>query len=129
LALHLRFLVSALITGLVLAFAACGCDSSEPEYEEYGEPADRPFPSEEVNRAKGLIDQGSVLYTQAVNSMSQVERDSLANEALDKYFRPAQAILERLAEEYPEHAGSIDGMQHDLMQKIDGVIKITGFGD
>lgn len=128
-ALHLRIFASALIPGVVLALAVWGCGGSEPEYEEYGEPDDRPFPSEEVNRAKELIDKGSVLYTQAVNSMSQDERDSLANEAMDKYFRPAQAILERLAEEYPEHAGSIDGMQHDLMQKIDGVIKITGFGE
>jgi len=119
----------ALITATMLAVTFCGCESNEPEMQGYDEPADRPFPSEEVTRAKGLIEQGSVLYTQAINSMNQDEKDSLANEALDSYFRPAQTILDRLAQEYPEHEGSIDGIRTDLNQKIYGVTKITSFGN
>ncbi len=127
--IQLPLVASALIAGAVLAAAFCGCEKNEPEYESYEEPAERPFPSEEVTRAKELIDQGSVLYTQAINSMSQDEKDSLANKALDVYFRPAQEILDRLAQEFPEHAGSIDSLQTDLIQKIDGVVKITSFGE
>jgi len=119
----------ALVLMVVLMTAACGCESNEAETDYMDEAVEGSFPSERVAQAKALIDQGSMLYTQAINSMSQDERDSLANEALDKYFRPAQAILDELAQEYPEHAGSIDGMQSDLVQKIDGVIKITGFGE
>jgi hypothetical protein len=125
--LHLSSAASALILAAMLITASCGCESSEPEMEYSGGPAEKPFPSEEVAQAKVLVDQGSVLYTQAINSMDQDERNSLANEALDRYFRPAQEILDRLAQEYPEHAGSIDSLQTELVRKIDGAIKITGF--
>ena len=121
-------LLSVMIIVTLIA-TTIGCDSSQPEMESYEEPAERPFPSEDVNRARVLIEQGSVLYNQAINSMSQDEKDSLANEALDKYFRPAQTILDRLAQEYPEHEGSIDSLRTDLNQKIYGVTKITSFGD
>jgi hypothetical protein len=119
----------ALLTISFLMFLNFGCsgESSSGQYYEQ-EPEPRPYPSREVQEAKDMMDRGAILYSRAVNADDQDEKDRLAREALDECYFPAQAILDRLKEQYPEHEYSIDSLYQELNRKILDANRIMGFG-
>ncbi len=75
------------------------------------------------------MEQGATLYRQATNAGSQEEKNKLVREALERHFRPAQEILDKLLKEYPEHNYDIESLYQELNRKISGATKMEGTGD
>ena len=106
------------------------CDGNEPPRRQYYEPEQeaKPYPGAEVQKAKELMDEGLTLFSDATNADLQEEKDRLARESLDRYYYPAQAILDRLRREYPEHVSSIDALYQELNRRILDANRIIGTG-
>jgi hypothetical protein len=88
----------------------------------------KPYPAKEMQEAKSLRDNGALLLREAMEAETQEEKNNLAAEAKDRYFFPAQDILERLRNEYPEHQSQIDSLYQVVNQDIMDAMKITGTG-
>jgi len=116
-------------SGNFLLISGCGRDSTSRQQYYQSAPKSRPYPAQQVNRAKSMMDQGYELYRQALNSTDQQEKNALIKDALNNYYYPAQEILQPLTEQYPEHASDIDNLHQLLSQRISSAVRTEGTGD
>lgn len=119
------FLAAALT--VPLALLACGCGDSGGYYEQAPRQKSRPYPSAQMERAKELKERGDTLFAQALGAPTQEDKNKLAGEARDEYYHPAQDIVNRLMDEYPEYESSFDSFGQQLSRKISDANKIIGF--
>jgi hypothetical protein len=112
----------------ILFILSLGCGRDDSPRRQYYQSAQkkRPYPAQQVNRAKDMMDQGYELYRQALNSTEQQEKNALIDEALNKYYFPAQETLEQTKAKYPEHASDIDSLHQVLSQRISDAVRTTG---
>lgn len=123
----------ALFSGVLMVFLlllACGCSDDRGGYYQRTPRREkrRPYPSAQVERTRGFIETGDSLYAQAIDAPTQEEKNRLAKEALDSYYRPAQDIVDRLREDYPEHESSFDTLGQELNRKIYDANRLIGTG-
>ena len=129
-----RLFSSLIIVLLPAVFIAtqfvAGCSRESPrQYYGDSQPEPKPYPGEEVQRVKDEMDKGLALFSRAIDADTQEEKNSLAREALDRHFYPAQEKLDSLREEYPEHVQSIDSLYQELNRRILDATRMIGTGD
>lgn len=122
--------VILLLAVFVAAQITSGCGRESPR-QYYGEsaPEPKPYPGDEVQKVKQEMDKGLALFSRATDADTQEEKNSLAREALDRHFFPAQDKLDSLREEYPEHVHSIDSLYQELNRRILDATRMIGTGD
>ena len=131
-----RMSFTALNVGLAMALlasmpVAAGCSRKRTSKPRSGYQAAQPgqFPGKQVQKVKDLMDSGMVLFRQALDASTQDEKNSLARRALDSYYHPAQEILEKVREQYPEYVHDIDGLYQELNRRILDATRMIGTGD
>jgi hypothetical protein len=127
--LAVRIAACVLVFLFTCQFLCSGCGSGgSSQAEKYTPRETRPYPGDEVQKAKNLRDEGMVLLRKAMDADTQDEKNVLAAEARDRYFFPAQGMLDKLKAEYPEYESQMDSLYQLLNEDIMDAIKISGTG-
>ena len=107
---------------------AAGCSGGYSSSPRYTQEETKPFPEEKLTEAKNLMDKGALLFKQALNADTQQEKTTLAREAREKYYFPAQDKLDRLKEDYPDNSYEIDRVYQELNRRILDATRMDGIG-